>query len=42
VTKSGSNSIHGSLFEYLRNDKLDARNFFDKVGLMARPSYRCE
>ena len=31
-TKSGSNQFHGSLFEYLRNDKLDARNFFDKVG----------
>jgi hypothetical protein len=29
VTKSGSNQFHGSLFEYLRNDKLDARNFFD-------------
>ena len=29
ITKSGSNSIHGSLFEFLRNDKLDARNFFD-------------
>jgi hypothetical protein len=28
VTKSGSNDIHGSLFEYLRNDDLDARNFF--------------
>jgi hypothetical protein len=26
--KSGTNSIHGNLFEYLRNDKLDARNFF--------------
>jgi len=31
VTKSGSNAFHGSLFEYLRNDKLDARNFFDRV-----------
>lgn len=31
-TKSGSNKFHGSLFEYLRNDKLDARNFFDRVG----------
>ncbi len=29
VTKSGSNELHGALFEYLRNDKLDARNFFD-------------
>ena len=29
VTKSGSNNFHGSLFEYLRNDSLDARNFFD-------------
>src|ERR1035437_5870317 len=29
ITKSGGNKIHGGLFEYLRNDKLDARNFFD-------------
>jgi hypothetical protein len=29
ITKSGANDIHGSLFEYLRNDALDARNFFD-------------
>ena len=29
VTKSGSNDWHGSVFEYLRNDALDARNFFD-------------
>jgi hypothetical protein len=29
VTKSGGNQLHGSLFEYLRNDKMDARNFFD-------------
>ncbi|MFN8058763.1 MAG: carboxypeptidase regulatory-like domain-containing protein [Vicinamibacterales bacterium] len=28
-TKSGSNKLAGSLFEYLRNDALDARNFFD-------------
>jgi hypothetical protein len=29
ITKSGTNGIHGSVFEFLRNDKLDARNFFD-------------
>ncbi len=29
VSKSGGNQFHGALFEYLRNDKLDARNFFD-------------
>jgi carboxypeptidase family protein/TonB-dependent receptor-like protein len=27
--KSGTNSIHGTLFEYYRNDIFDARNFFD-------------
>jgi len=29
VTKSGTNSYHGTLFEYFRNSALDARNFFD-------------
>src|SRR5215471_17298069 len=28
VTKSGSNSFHGNVFEYLRNGDLNARNFF--------------
>src|SRR5262245_712538 len=27
-TKAGANDFHGGLFEFLRNDKLDARNFF--------------
>ncbi|HVG32226.1 MAG TPA: carboxypeptidase regulatory-like domain-containing protein [Pyrinomonadaceae bacterium] len=31
VTKSGGNEFHGSLFEYLRNDALDAANFFDNI-----------
>jgi hypothetical protein len=36
VTRSGDNEFHGSVFEYLRNDKLDARNFFAPV----RPTLR--
>ncbi len=30
VTASGTNSLHGTLFEFLRNSNLDARNFFDQ------------
>jgi outer membrane receptor protein involved in Fe transport len=29
VTKSGTNTLHGSAIEYFRNDALDARNFFN-------------
>src|SRR2546423_4052875 len=30
VSRSGSNDFHGSVFEFIRNDNLDARNFFDR------------
>jgi Carboxypeptidase regulatory-like domain len=31
VTRSGGNRFHGSAFEFLRNDKLDANNFFSNA-----------
>jgi hypothetical protein len=38
VTKSGSNIYHGSLFELLRNNDFDARNFFNAKGTL-QPEY---
>ncbi len=43
ISRSGTNQIHGSAFEFLRNDGLDARNYFNRAidpdtGLPARKS----
>lgn len=37
LTRSGSNSFHGSAYEYLRNEALNANNPFLKAAGMARP-----
>ncbi len=37
VIKSGTNSLHGSLYEFHRNDNLDANNFFANATGAAKP-----
>ena len=40
VTRSGSNRLHGAAWEFLRNDKLDAANFFENADGFAKSEYR--
>ncbi len=40
VTRSGGNSVHGTLFDYLRNDKLDANSWFGNHHGLPRPALR--
>jgi Carboxypeptidase regulatory-like domain len=37
--KSGSNSVHGNVFDFERNDKLDANNFFNNRAGRAKPDF---
>jgi len=39
-TKSGSNEFHGSAFEFLRNNAIDARNYFNVANVQVQPPYR--
>ncbi len=38
--KSGANDFHGALFEFLRNDKLDANNFFTNAAGQPKGKFR--
>jgi hypothetical protein len=40
VSKSGTNEYHGTLFEFLRNSNLDAKNFYDKPNAPIAPFKR--
>ena len=40
VTRSGTNAFHGTLFEYFRNDVLDAKDWFANFNHLAKPEER--
>lgn len=40
VTRSGTNSLHGTAFNYFRNDKLDANSWFGNFNGLRRPALR--
>ena len=40
ATRSGSNSVHGSLFWFFRNEDLNARNYFASPAPARKPEYR--
>jgi hypothetical protein len=40
ITRSGTNALHGSGFDFLRNDKLDAANFFTNANGLKKNALR--
>src|SRR6267142_1208685 len=40
ISRSGTNQFHGSVYEFLRNDALDAATFFENAGGVKKPPFR--
>jgi hypothetical protein len=40
ISRSGTNSFHGAVYEFLRNDALDARPYFNRVNGSANPPFK--
>src|ERR1700736_6621081 len=40
ITRSGTNQIHGSVYEFLRNSRLDAKNYFENAGGIRKASFK--
>ncbi|MGH9325906.1 MAG: TonB-dependent receptor domain-containing protein [Terriglobia bacterium] len=40
ITKAGTNQFHGDAYEFLRNDDLDAANFFTNSGSLTKPQFQ--
>lgn len=40
ISRSGTNTFHGSAYEFLRNSALDADNFFDNANGVPKPPFR--
>jgi hypothetical protein len=40
TTRSGTNGFHGSVYEFIRNSKLDAANFFENAGGIPKSAFK--
>src|SRR5579862_5632992 len=40
ISRSGTNSFHGSVYEFLRNSALDSNDYFDRASNKSKPPFR--